>query len=239
MYFSYPGSYLVVHLLILLYLSQMNGLRPITQKLGRKGVPTLRHLQAADDKVSERSTQHSPLFLPSTLPFYRDAVDLVESNKESWVLTYADLSRYNSNTLEGKLFLASNILYTIVGLATLQSQPWYSSVVEIAGFFSFLYHGSQILLGPDRNEVRMFLLFDYVFAIVSVLVCTLSFINLSLDPNIPSASLLLPLVLGLTSIAMLFKAWSDESGMNYLCYHGLWHVFSALACFEIGQLMCK
>ena len=87
-----------------------------------------------------------------------------------WALSYADLSPSTPRTIEGQVFLATNVAYAVAGLILGYQGDWvFAGLTELAGVVSFWYHFIQLEFGKDRAEVRLALLTDYFTAGVALI----------------------------------------------------------------------
>ena len=158
------------------------------------------------------------------------------------LFAYADTNPVTTFSLEGILFLATNIPFVVAAqilrssgsagegdltLATL------APALDLSAVLSFLYHYAQLHFGPNRSEVKRFLLFDYVSAFFTCCIVTLEVFPFILNfSEHHQASLRVePLLCGLLSVGALLQSWRFDKGRQYLLYHGLWHVGSAYTCF--------
>uniref|UniRef100_A0A7S3UU94 Uncharacterized protein n=1 Tax=Heterosigma akashiwo TaxID=2829 RepID=A0A7S3UU94_HETAK len=152
-----------------------------------------------------------------------------------WALTYADLSPETESTPAGVAFLATNVAYALVGIVlTAKGDALYGFLTEIAGAVSFLYHYSQLRLGPDQLPVKIALLIDYVSAGAVILTTGVYLLALGFGSGLE----LLPwdaIVVGLLGVGALALGWIWEFGKPYLVLHSVWHVLSAYSGYLIGQ----
>lgn len=166
--------------------------------------------------------------LPPALVPFATAIQFATSGT---ALKYADLSPETPSTLGGILFLLTNLCFSLAGLKLgLEGEVWLGSVVETASVASFIYHLQQLRYPQPSREVQIAILIDYVFAGLSIITCTQYAFEIGLSHIQPEIFI----VTGL-SVAFLVMGWLWEYGPIYIVVHSLWHVFSALAAFLVGQ----
>mmetsp|Transcript_30711 Transcript_30711/g.70279 ORF Transcript_30711/g.70279 Transcript_30711/m.70279 type:complete len:304 (-) Transcript_30711:219-1130(-) len=149
-----------------------------------------------------------------------------------WALTYADLSPETETTPAGISFLATNIGYGVAGVfLSMRGEFLLGYFTDIAGVISFGYHYSQLKFGPNRKEVRLALLFDYITAGSAIIIALFYIIQVGTFTTLP-INLLCVIALSLGSLLM---SWVYEFGYPYLFWHSLWHIFSAGVAFLVGE----
>jgi hypothetical protein len=161
---------------------------------------------------------------------------VVDNVTGGWGLSYADLSPDNDNTIAGRTFLASNIAYFIGGaILTVQGDVWLGFCTELCAIASFNYHYQQLVntgTNSTSPEVRLALLVDYVFALLSILTALVYFVTnpATFTGEIPFYTI------GLSFLACvcLGLSWVWEYGKPYMFWHSLWHLFSAYAGYVVG-----
>jgi|UniRef100_A0A7S2UKF8 hypothetical protein len=184
-------------------------------------------LQSLQDDLKQRVVLDESE-IPSLLVPYAKKLDELTGG---WALQYADLSPATETSPQGVAFLATNAAYAWVGLILgIQGEFLLGGLVELAGAVSFWYHWSQLKYGTNRMEVRLALLTDYLTAgaalITGVLYCfTMGIQTLPLDVVLTGAA----------AIFCLGLSWVWEFGMPYLFWHSLWHIFSAMTGYLVGQ----
>ena len=114
-------------------------------------------------------------------------------------------------------------------------------IIEVEVVANFCYHYLQLVKGPGNDdEARLALLVDYVFALLAVGYTAVVSLGLIAGGEMwGSAEAVLALqqgvFFGLLGIATLYMGWVYEYGIPYVAWHGLWHIFSALSAYEVGQ----
>jgi hypothetical protein len=145
---------------------------------------------------------------------------------------YADLSPESETTPVGQAFLASNIVYAVVGiLLGMQGEVVLGMLTECASIASFIYHYTQLQASKDDTldgTVRLALLIDYVIAFSSIFV---ALAYLLMDQHLPPME---GIVSGGVGLACLFACWVWEKGLPYIILHSLWHFFSAYCGYVVG-----
>lgn len=155
----------------------------------------------------------------------------IDKKTGGFALQYADVTPYNTTDPVGLTFLATNLFYIVSGIDIVyNNQYYYGGIIETAGLISFYYHYNQLYYGPDRTEVRIALLIDYIcasFAIISTMYqCTNVFLLIHIVP-------FKALILGIIGVLFLLLSWKYEKGLPYIIFHGTWHIFSALSTSEV------
>lgn len=152
-------------------------------------------------------------------------------SKYKWLFSYADLAPYSTSSIEGLVFLATNLFYSYVGIVLFQNnQSFYSLVIEIAGVVSMYYHWCQLNYGPNNQQVIKALILDYFIACSTIILITYyAFQFYSITTIVPFSCISLALV----ALSSLGLSWKYEYGLPYMMYHGLWHILSAYAVQEL------
>lgn len=164
----------------------------------------------------------STIFLP--------AAQILNDATGGYALTYADCSPENETTVLGRLFLATNVAYTLMGLVCLYyGDVWFGTISEMASVASFIYHYNQLSNPKDAGVVRLVLTIDYLIAF-SCLGTALFYVLTN-----PTAVPLEGYVACGLSVVFLGLSWIWESGAAYCVLHGLWHLFGAYGGYLIGQ----
>jgi hypothetical protein len=167
-------------------------------------------------------------------------IEKLDNFSEGFLFTYADTG-ISKKSIPGLLFLSTNAAYGACGiLLGLYGNLVAGLIIEVAGVASFCYHYLQLVKGPSNDEVRLALLVDYVFALLAVGYTAVVSLGLIAGGEMwGSAEAVLALqqgvFFGLLGIATLYMGWVYEYGMPYVAWHGLWHIFSALSAYEVGQ----
>jgi len=183
---------------------------------------SLTHLEAErDDSLQELSGSLASMLLPVS--------SLIDNVTDGWGMTYADLTPETHETPSGIVFLATNLAYSLVGvLLSLHGESLLGFLTECASVASFVYHFTQLKLGPDQPAVRLALLVDYIIAGAALLTGA---IYVAFSPyDIPMEGL----VVCALGVAFLGASWVWEEGMPYIIFHGMWHLFSAYGGYMIG-----
>jgi len=151
-----------------------------------------------------------------------------------WALSYADLSPENENTLAGKMFLATNLGYALLGIYLAYKGDFlFGGLTELAGIVSYWYHYSQLRYPGDKPEVRLALLIDYFTAGASLITATAYLVQAGIAlESIPTNII----VAAGSAIFSLGLGWIWEYGLPYLITHSLWHILGAYTGFLVGQL---
>jgi len=171
---------------------------------------------------------------------------LAEFSKKLPIFEYANLSEFKAFSLEGVLFLLTNVPFVIASQmirSTGTTAPDLLSMaasLDISFVFSMLYHFAQLWYGPNRKEVRRFLFFDYISAFFTCTIVTLEvipFLTQFHNAAIPLTDVhaIAPVFLGLSSLGCLGLAWVYEYGRSYLFWHGAWHILSAYTTVLLAQ----
>ena len=147
-----------------------------------------------------------------------------------WALSYANTFPFTEKHPFGFAFLATNIIYAVVGYAMfVHGNTGKSLILDAAGVASIAYHWRQIHLGPNRNEVRYALMIDYFTAVMAIGSVIFDICSGAVSGNLS----LKALCLGVVAFLNLFGSWYYANGMPYLFFHGLWHVFSGWCAAEV------
>jgi hypothetical protein len=96
----------------------------------------------------------------------------------------------------------------------------------------------QIHYGPERDEVRVALLTDYITAFLAINITFIEVVQLCINVLISADGghfPITPILFGLTGLFCLFGSWKYDYELPYVILHGLWHVFSAGAAFSVGN----
>ena len=186
-----------------------------------------------------------------TWPLIQSIQSNLDTISDGWVLSYANLTPDTPTTAAGRLFLATNLAYGIVGTILLQNYHDISFGVccEVITVLSFNYHYQQ-LRNVDRNAVRLSLLCDYIGAAISILLGLyyviieplLLFLSTASSLTMEINAMLLTLqslqlecvICSIVSVLLLVSCWIYEVGKPYMILHGLWHIASAYAGYLIG-----
>lgn len=200
---------------------------------GAHGFATPNRLPSTTAATSLLTNKQRPMASPAVRDVAAAALKKVRTpfRKLGYWFTYADLRPFDEFTLEGQLFLGTNVLFFVVGavLATSGGDPFLGLLCELAGTFSVGYHYAQVRLGgTNKPLVQLAVAFDYLFA-VPTLLFGLKY-ALSLGAALPVGAV----VLSGLAFACLFAAWWWDSPLQYLVLHGLWHVFGCLAALQLS-----
>jgi hypothetical protein len=172
--------------------------------------------------------------MPSALVPLANLIDEVTGG---WGLSYADLSPDTEKTPAGISFLLTNVLFIYAGYMLAPTTPLLGFCAELAGIVSWVYHYTQLKEGQDSQIVRLSLLLDYIVAGFTILV-GLTYILQDLfvykADFFSEALIQYSFASGALAFACICAGWVYEYGRPYIFWHGLWHVFSALACYLVG-----
>mmetsp|Transcript_1349 Transcript_1349/g.2738 ORF Transcript_1349/g.2738 Transcript_1349/m.2738 type:complete len:116 (+) Transcript_1349:720-1067(+) len=97
-------------------------------------------------------------------------------------------------------------------------------------FFGCLFE-NKLKFGPNRKEVRLALLFDYIAAGSAIIIAALYIIQAGNISAIPGNLLCITAL----AIGSLLMSWIFSYGYPYILWHSLWHIFSAGVAFLVGQ----
>jgi hypothetical protein len=177
---------------------------------------------------------------------------MVDNVTGGWGLSYADLSPDDTTTVTGRTFLASNIAYFIAGaILTIQGDIWFGACTELCAIASFNYHYQQLVINNNRKkntidsqsneefasnspEVRLALLVDYIFALLSILTALVYVVTNPLTFTGTSDAPLYGIGISFIACVCLGLSWVWEYGKPYMFWHSLWHLFSAYAGYVVG-----
>jgi hypothetical protein len=162
------------------------------------------------------------------------AQGVLDNATDGWALSYADLSPDNAQTLAGQTFLASNMAYVVAGaLLTITGDFWFGFCTELAAVASFNYHYQQLMNSGSTSSktVRLALLVDYLFAMVSILTGLVYILTSPSTAGLP----IYAVSIGAIACVCLGLSWVWEYGKPYMFWHSLWHLFSAYAGYVIGS----
>ena len=186
------------------------------------------------------STLHfspTPFAEPTYLSKVYNCIEFIDDKyANGFILSYANTTGFNYTEPIGALFLLTNVAYFISGVSFLQNNPspsvfYYNSyVIELAGLLSVNYHYNQLVRGPNQRQVKVALLLDYMSAITAILMVTIEIIHQSVySSHIPIESIQWTLV----ASSCLIASWVRFDGLGYIFWHGLWHLFSSAAVYEL------
>ena len=178
--------------------------------------------------LASPATSKTPL-RPVVAAALAKAKPLLQSSN-SWLFSYADLRPFTPNTLEGFLFVATNLVFFVAGAVfmTVGGSPILGLMVELAGTFSVGYHWSQCRLGGTRRPiVQLAILLDYLFAVPAILGGLAYALSLG---AVPVSALLLSAL----AFSCLALGWFFDSPRAYMLLHGAWHVLGAAAGVELA-----
>ena len=147
-----------------------------------------------------------------------------------WILSYSNTSPYNITEPCGLTFLLTNTAYFATGIyGIFQGYNLQSVLLELAGLLSVNYHYKQLIYGRDDIEVKKALALDYFGAVTALLLIGYDVITQVLLGYPPIVAITYSAV---GAICLLFS-WVFARGLPYLLWHGLWHIFSGAACYEL------
>jgi hypothetical protein len=161
------------------------------------------------------------------------AQGVLDNVTSGWALSYADLSPDNTNTITGQAFLASNLAYVIAGaLLYLNGDIWLGFCTELVAIASFNYHYQQLMSAGTTSSktVRLALLVDYIFAMISILTGLAYILTSPATAGLP----IYTVSIGVAACICLGLSWLWEYGKPYMFWHSLWHFFSAYAGYVIS-----
>jgi len=150
------------------------------------------------------------------------------SQKLRWCLSYEDLAPYNENSIEGRLFLATNLAFFGAGQSVMMSGSSFAfgALLDLAGTFSIFYHWAQLRYGgSDRPEVQLAICLDYATALPSIFLG--GFYALELGPAVPASSVICTII----AFSCLARGWDVKRPEEYLLYHSFWHIFGAASLY--------
>lgn len=188
--------------------------------------------KATPNLISEENRNEN--FTESLGPFQSIAKWLDDSTN-GFAFSYVDTHPYTEKSPIGILFLLTNLVYTFSSIFIMQNNNFvYGLVIECAGAVSFCYHYLQLHLGPDRKDVKLALVLDYLVAFATIMFTTYQVSSfIFLYHTLPLGSISLASI----SIIFLIWCWQGSCGLSYIVLHSLWHIFSALATVEIAREM--
>jgi len=166
-----------------------------------------------------------------------------------WVFFSPDLSPARASSIVGVAFLSTNLAYFAVSSTLIaDGELTIGSLVGVAGIASCMYHYNQLEYPYPSKKTQIALLVDYASAATLVSVGTFDIImDIGLD-NLPIETY----ACGGISLLFLFTGWFGmpfplygipqfEAAMvagkqsPYLLFHSLWHIFSSLTAFYVGE----
>jgi len=171
------------------------------------------------------------------------AFDRIDTNTgdfiDKYVWSITDTRPYGPQTTIGTIFLTTNVGFLIASIFFYHIQnPYATSIAimsDVAGVASFIYHYRQLELGPDKR-VRTFLAIDYVVAITTIVISLPYFYRIASEyMGSYDKEIIASLIFGVISI-VCFLIGAVSSGLQYVVFHGLWHIFSATAASLIGAV---
>ena len=153
--------------------------------------------------------------------------------QDNWLFSYADTSPIAPSDPEGIAFLATNVGFAATGAAIAPYDPSYGVLLECATAASICYHYCQLRLGgdPQRQVVQLSILIDYMFAVPSLIV------GIGYAASLGDALPISVPLFGIAAFATLIAAWFFDAPREYLVLHGLWHIFSAAAGWELSTVL--
>jgi hypothetical protein len=191
------------------------------------------NIKSARDNHKLHAVIEAPNFL-SKLYNYIEYVDDTYAN--GFILAYANTTGFNYTEPIGAAFLLTNLIYIGSGVSFLISNPSDSSfyyntfVIEMAGLLSFNYHYNQLLLGPGRRQVKYTLLLDYIGALSAICMILVEILRqVTMESYLPVMSI----ELSIAGALCLLGSWVCLTGYEYIMFHGLWHIFSGAACYDL------
>ena len=160
------------------------------------------------------------------------AAEFLDESTDGWALSYADLTPESEQTTIGRAFLATNIVYALVGFGlSAHGEALLGFMTELVSVASFCYHYTQLQQPYNRTDdatVKLALMVDYVLAVSSILI---GLFYLVADQSLPPVEATASSAVG---ISCLLACWRWEKGQPYIVFHSLWHVFSAISAYSIG-----
>jgi hypothetical protein len=177
---------------------------------------------------------------------------LLDDGTGGWALSAANLAPDSHKTINGQVFLATNIGYAVAGLVlTVRGDLWFGLMTDLAAIASFNYHYQQLLGSVPKEgasptptmtnggipdpvqtpEMRFALLIDYIVASVSILTGAFYLWQTGQMDSIPVEAV----EVAVLSLGCLAACWVWEAGQPYMIFHSLWHLFSAYAGYLIGN----
>ena len=138
--------------------------------------------------------------------------------------------------LESRLFIGTNAAFVVAGSAlAANGNAGLGVLLDLASVGSVGYHWSQCALGgTNRPLVQLAMLVDYAFALPSAALGTVC--ALSLGSELPMSVV----ACAVAALASLAGGWLDVAEENprvYMLFHGLWHIFSAAAGYQLALAM--
>ena len=186
---------------------------------------------SSDGEIAAKPTSLPP-GLTAIQTIADPVMDTLDDTSE-FILSYADLRPDSSSTLPGQAFLATNILYAIVGVALAwQGDLVFGCLTEACSVASFLYHYTQLEARGEAKAptVRLAVLVDYVCAITTLSLASFYLLTMLSEASIETfAGVAL-------AISFLLLSWVYETGRPYMLFHSLWHIFGAYSGFLIGSM---
>lgn len=152
------------------------------------------------------------------------------------LFSYVDCRPFDDLTVEGRLFLATNLCFALTGgaMAMEGGSPGMGVCFELAGTFSTFYHWAQLRLGGTSAPfVQLALLFDYVFALPTIGGgISYAAAAVSAGAHLPLGAILCGI--GATVAFVLACLPVCHEPRRYMLIHGLWHVLGSAAGFILA-----
>ena len=189
--------------------------------------------------ASARVAQQRPLLLGSreaTAAAVRTVLRPVRRTRRGlpsgrYLLEYADVRPYDERSAECQLFLATNVAFFAVGGCVAGGEPLLALQLELAGVCSVWYHLNQCSYGGTRHPlVQLAMLVDYAFAVPAALRALV--LAAELGDAVPDSAL----ALAVAAVAALVAGWVWDGPRSYMVVHGMWHVFGAIAAYQIAMV---
>lgn len=168
-------------------------------------------------------------------PLRRTVSEVAQTSEvASYVLSYSDLSPFSEHTLEGRLFLATNLALYGAGAVIAPSSPALGALCEMAGTCSIGYHWAQLRVGGTSHPtVQTALVLDYLFAVPTAICGTAYVVGaLSAGGDVPLAAG----ACGLASVACFFVGCLPvcHEPRRYMLVHGMWHILGGLTGYLVA-----
>ena len=205
---------------LLLSVSLLGGASSIMLPTSSRRVPT-----------SRQAVLPTPLARRVGAAAYQEVVRPIRRSPAGWFFTDVNCRPFDDLSVEGRLFLATNVAFAACGCAmtTAGGSPAMGLMCELCGVFSTFYHWAQLRVGGTSHPfVQLALLFDYVCALPTVVGGLIYAASAAIaGVHVPLAAI----ACGISAVVAFVVACLPvcHEPRRYMLVHGLWHVFGAAA----------